>query len=718
MSGTTKERAGAAKGAAGATNVATAAATLRRPTLDTLGLGGVLDSFRRGALPADAESLVEKVFGPRHDRGSLVISGASGIVGAGKTMQLGSRLEPFGVRAVALDFPGAPDGIGRQWPGLVQAFGREGAARIMANIVRLTYDGRRLPEELKALKPRFLLEAIPEILEVKRAHYKLFRDVFPGIEIRSVTSGFPSRELGVGIAHPAFPHEINKVWETVDAAPSAATQLLWALGLIPIPVSDDWSFVLDVLFCGVTLAGLRAHRATNMPYWKVDKLTRRLLGPNPFRAHDAIGARGADFLTWSCLHHLSATYGELFTPTPELVERKDTGQPWYPPDHFRPLVDWSLTPEEHEEFRVRVLGPVFQMTSLMLHEHRAHLAHMNAIGELCAQFRHGVVATMRALGPRAVRETVEAYHRLDPAAAGKAWHPDAFERMDTPEWQQLYVNAEHDGEVGVVTISRETWNWDVDRELNRALDWLVAAGIRRVIVTGDFHLSTQMVGADMAEFFGTLDSLEAGLAITNGWTRTARRLWSDFEVSVGFVGGKRCLGGMLEALVHCHFVVAVDDARFGWPEVTLPVIPGMEGCHWPFRRARREQWPRLMHMLLSGEPVRAKEAVGWLIDAAAPMNEALRTAWALATGAGGPAKRPFEGGALAGVPADVAGLSPADGPGTEAARGAIVRLVAQSCGVPAAEALALQARIAAEFLASKPCRDGRVGAEYARTMTA
>ena len=30
----------------------------------------------------------------------------------------------------------------------------------------------------------------------------------------------------------------------------------------------------------------------------------------------------------------------------------------------------------------------------------------------------------------------------------------------------------------------------------------------------------------------------------------------------------------------------------------------------------------------------------------------------------------------------------------------------------------LPARTAAEFLASNPCREGRVGAEYARTMTA
>lgn len=692
-------------------------AAMRQPTLELLGLGTVLDLFRGGALPASTEALVEKVFGPKHDRGSLVITGANGIVGAGKTMQLGSRLEPFGVRVVALDFPGAPDGLGRQYPGLVAAFGRDGAARIMGNIVRLTYDGKTLPGELKSLKPRFLLEAIPEILEVKRAHYEVFRAAFPGIEIRSVTSGFPASRLGVGIAHPAFPHEINKMWEVVEDRPSAVTQLLWALGLVPVPVSDHWSFVLDVLFCGVTHAGLQVHRRTNMPFWKIDKLTRKLIGPNPFRAHDAIGSKGADFLTWSCLHHLAQEYGALFTPTPELVERKETGQAWYPPDHFRPLVDWNLSPAEQDEFRVAMLGPILQMTSLMLHEKRGHLSLMNAIGEVCAQFRHGAVAMLRELGPAKAKEIVAAYHRQNPAAARSAWHPEALDRMDSPEWRQLYVNAEHDGRVGVVTISRESYGWDVDHELNRALDWLKTAGIKRVIVTGDFHLSTQFVGADTADFFPALENLEPGLAITNGWSRTARRLYEDFETSVAFVGGKRCLGGMYELLMHCHYVVAVDDARFGWPEVNLPVVPGMEGCHWPFRRAKQEHWPRLTHALLSGEAVRARDGLGWLLDVAEPMEQALATAWGLATGARTDIpRRGLETGVLSGVPTRVPTLAPADDPLTEAGRAGIVQCMTAACAMPAAEALVMQAKLAAEFLASKPCRDGKVGAEYARVM--
>lgn len=698
------------------TTTPSTATSLREPTLQPMGLGTVLDIFRNGKLPVDTATTVDRVFGPAGDRGALVITGASGIVGAGKTMQLASRLAPYGIPVVALDFPDAPDGIGQQYAGLEAAFGREGASRIMSSVIRLTYDGKTLPRELKDLKPRFLLEAIPEILEVKKAHYALFRESFPDLEIRSVTSGFPMKELGVGVAHPAFPHEINKMWEIIEEEPSDITRMLWALGLVPVPVSDDWSFVLDVLFCGVTHAALGYHHASNMPFWKIDKYVRRLIGPNPLRAHDAIGAAGADFLTWSCLHHLAEVYGEVFRPTAELDERKDTGQNWYPPNHFRPLVDWGMTEEEQETFRAWILGPLFQMTSLMLHENRAHLTHMNAIGELCAQFRHGILALAREMGQDEVVQTVEAYHRLHPEAAGSAWYPDAFANMDQPAWQQLYVNAETDGTVGVVTISRESYNSDVDAELNRALDWLKAQGVKRLILTSDFHLSTQMVGADTSEFWPALDDPTTGAKIAGGWSKTARRLAEDFEVSVAFVAGKRLLGGMLELMEHCHYLIAHDGASVGMPEVGVPVVPGMEGCHWPFRKAAKEDWPRLLGALLTGQAVKAQDAVGWWIDYAGPMADALKTAWAVASGGQHALTcRGVETGALQGVPTDVADLPEADSPATEATRKAIVECVQASCGVPLAEALDVQAKISSEFLCGPIAKKGSVGQEYAKT---
>jgi len=690
---------------------------LRQPTLETLGLGSVLDIFKRGQLPAAAAGLVDRIFGEAGNRGAMVVSGANGIVGAGKMMQLGSRLLPFDVPMVGLDFPGVPDGIGAQYPGLRGSFGPEQADAIMSNIIRLNYNGRQLPAELTRLRPRFLLEAIPEILEIKKAHYAIFRQAFPEIEIRSVTSGFPSSELGVGIAHPAFPHQINKMYEIVETEPSPITQLFWALGLIPVPVSDHWSFVLDVLFCGLTLAGLRYHRATNMPYWKIDKFVRKLVGPNPFRAHDAIGARGANFLTWSCLHHLGEKYGALFTPTPELVERKDSGQDWYPMNHFRPLVNWSLTDDEEDEFQNWILGAIIQMTSLMIHEKRAHWSHINAIGELCAQFRQGIMAVIRRLGPDEAGRKVEAYQRLHPEAAGSGWYPEVLGEIEKPEWQQLYVNAEHDGRVGVITISRESYNSDVDAELNRAIDWLKAEAIGRVIVTGDFHLSSQMVGADTSEFFPALTKAERGREISESWSRTARRLETDFTVSVGFVGGKRCLGGFLELMMHCHYLMAVDTAVLGMPEVTLPVVPGMEGCHWPFRKARAEDWPKLLKLLLSGRSVGAKEAVGWLVDFSGPMEETIQMAWKVAAdeAKGVLPRRKAAAEALKGVPKEI-DLPAAGSPAVEAARKAIMNCIQDSCGTALSEALAVQAGHSGEFMSSKYCREGMIGAEAGRIL--
>ncbi|MHC5016241.1 MAG: enoyl-CoA hydratase/isomerase family protein, partial [Planctomycetota bacterium] len=298
-----------------------------------------------------------------------------------------------------------------------------------------------------------------------------------------------------------------------------------------------------------------------------------------------------------------------------------------------------------------------------------------------------------------------------------AWHPGVFEQIGSPDWQQLYVNAEHDGTVGVVTISRESYNRDVDRELNRALDWLRAEGIERMILTGDFHLATQMVGADTSDFYPALEAEGEGRRVSGDWSRTARRLDDEFKSSVAFVNGKRCLGGMLELTTHCHYLVAVEDAQLGMPEVTVPVVPGMEGCHWPFRKASSGDWPKLLRLLLSGRPVRAAEAVGWLADFAGPMDKALQCAWQAATGGDhGLKRRAVQTGTLEWEPTDVGDLAEADSPAVEAARKAIIDAIQASHGTSLDDALEVQSKHSAGFMLTEACRSGRVGAEYTKTM--
>jgi enoyl-CoA hydratase/carnithine racemase len=223
-----------------------------------------------------------------------------------------------------------------------------------------------------------------------------------------------------------------------------------------------------------------------------------------------------------------------------------------------------------------------------------------------------------------------------------------------------------------------------------------------------------MIGADTAEFFPALEDRSKGVAVSHKWSQTARRLYGEFKTSVGFVNGKRCLGGFLELLEHCHYLVAVESADLGMPEVTLPVVPGMEGCHWIFRKSAPDTWKKVLNFLLEGRPVKAKNAVGWLVDYAGPLDDCIKTCWLIAKGDNAITRRTVNEKRLAGIPTDLSDMSAAAGASMRAGRKAILETILASCGVPLSEAIGVQATLSGEFMTSAPCRSGTVGAAFAK----
>ena len=106
----------------------------------------------------------------------------------------------------------------------------------------------------------------------------------------------------------------------------------------------------------------------------------------------------------------------------------------------------------------------------------------------------------------------------------------------------------------------------------------------------------------------TINSFESGLEI---WKPT-----------IAAVSGY-CLGYGLTAVLRCDFVVAADDAEFGFPEVGLGV-PTIVGA---MRLPGRVGWSNAMELLLTGERVDATTAkdmgLVWKVVArAALMDEA------------------------------------------------------------------------------------------------
>lgn len=88
------------------------------------------------------------------------------------------------------------------------------------------------------------------------------------------------------------------------------------------------------------------------------------------------------------------------------------------------------------------------------------------------------------------------------------------------------------------------------------------------------------------------------------------------------------LGGGCELALACDLVVASETATFGFPEITLGIIPGGGGTQ---RLARMVGKQRAMELVLTGRRFDAEEATAMgLINELTPAGEWLETAMAMA----------------------------------------------------------------------------------------
>src|SRR3954462_12263313 len=165
------------------------------------------------------------------------------------------------------------------------------------------------------------------------------------------------------------------------------------------------------------------------------------------------------------------------------------------------------------------------------------------------------------------------------------------------------ILVETKGKVGIVRLNRpqalNALNTRVQADMTIALDAFGAdPNIMCVILTGSEKAFA--AGADIKEMQekSYMDAFMGNFAAD--WDRVARMRKPVIAAVAGFA-----LGGGCELAMMCDFIIAAENAKFGQPEITLGVAPGMGGSQ---RLTRLVGKSKAMDMILTGRMMDAAEA--------------------------------------------------------------------------------------------------------------
>ena len=158
--------------------------------------------------------------------------------------------------------------------------------------------------------------------------------------------------------------------------------------------------------------------------------------------------------------------------------------------------------------------------------------------------------------------------------------------------------------------SANTLSAEVMEEFDRVLGTLEATRPTGIVIRSA-KPSGFIAGADVNEFRGATESSVVETAIGRAHA-VIDRLEALRIPTVAVIHGF-CLGGGLEVALACQMRIAIDDARFGFPEVMLGLHPGLGGTA---RFTHLVNPVQAMTLMLTGKTIDARKAKSLgLVDA-------------------------------------------------------------------------------------------------------
>ena len=190
------------------------------------------------------------------------------------------------------------------------------------------------------------------------------------------------------------------------------------------------------------------------------------------------------------------------------------------------------------------------------------------------------------------------------------------------------ILVSRDERVGTITLNRpkalNALNSQVMHEVTgAAAEFDADPGIGAIIITGAGGKAFA-AGADIKEMSALSFSEVFDTDFFAAWGRLAAVRTPLIAAVAGYA-----LGGGCELAMMCDVLIAADTAKFGQPEITLGVLPGMGGSQ---RLTRAIGKAKAMDLILTGRMIDAAEAErSGLVSRVVPAEDLMTEATAIAT---------------------------------------------------------------------------------------
>ncbi|TET92699.1 MAG: 3-hydroxyacyl-CoA dehydrogenase/enoyl-CoA hydratase family protein [Desulfobacteraceae bacterium] len=288
--------------------------------------------------------------------------------------------------------------------------------------------------------------------------------------------------------------------------------------------------------------------------------------------------------------------------------------------HYRPApilgsVDKWLThrpgtraevPEDIKNtIRDRMLGILFSQSFDIIDRGIGTKEDLNFGCQIALGFRKGPLDVMRDCGEAEVERIMQKFQEERPG------FPQAKKPLSTYQDFKRYILVDEIDGVKIITIRRPQAMNALSDEINNEILTVLKENIddpsiKGFIITG-YGNNAFSAGADIGKFPQILGDRDASVQYSKDCAKVQLFMDQMDKPIVAAINGM-ALGGGLEVAIRCHSMIATENARFQFPEITLGILPGIGGAIVPYRK-----WPQGAHlfheMICLARSINAQEAV-------------------------------------------------------------------------------------------------------------